>query len=168
MVVASETKPGSLSGLKRLSTVLGRRRQIMHPYGQSSSSPDRKSSSNLTPSLPSLSRKASRQNNIANSSELPSNSSSRQNLYSENDQTNADPAPRNATSSTAQSQRDQKQVGNGKSDLLVPQKSAPYQVNGMAMKNIREIPEPQLMESKVTTSAVSFVALSFYRSLTRT
>ena len=59
-------------------------------------------------------------------------------------------------------------MGNGKSDLLVPQKSAPYQVNGMAMKNIREIPEPQLMESKVTTSAVSFVALSFYRSLTRT
>ncbi|KAF2735378.1 hypothetical protein EJ04DRAFT_464859 [Polyplosphaeria fusca] len=44
---AHEPKHGGLQSLKRFGTVLGRRRQSVHPYGRASS-PERKSASNLT------------------------------------------------------------------------------------------------------------------------
>ncbi|KAF2835716.1 hypothetical protein M501DRAFT_941406 [Patellaria atrata CBS 101060] len=135
----SEQRHGGLHGLKRLGTVLGRRRQSVHPYGRGSS-PERKSSSNLASSFGAFGRSAGKSKDLPPPQESPQASPSRQ--LSETRATPSSPRQSDSTSSPKQKRRSIDHINGTLANSAEPGSSSGV-ING---EKAPELPVPSLLE----------------------
>ncbi|KAF2795344.1 hypothetical protein K505DRAFT_324123 [Melanomma pulvis-pyrius CBS 109.77] len=125
---------GGLQSLKRFGTVLGRRRQSVHPYGRALS-PERKSSSNLGTSFGGFGKGKSKEREPPGSSSGPPASPSRR--------LSLTPRASDASSSPKQTRRSigdkANGIGHDSSNEIGPSSNA---VNGTTQEPIPELNEP--------------------------
>lgn len=132
--IAHEGKHSGLSGLKRLGTVLGRRRQSAHPYGRASS-PERKSSSNLGAAFGGFGKGKSKERDAQNlSPDRPVSPARRQST----------PRPSDASGSPKQTRKSNNDRLNGTASPEPPIESipGPSTTNGTTQDSIPELREP--------------------------
>ncbi|KAF2115567.1 Muniscin C-terminal mu homology domain-containing protein [Lophiotrema nucula] len=132
---APEEKHNRLQGLKRFGTVLGRRRQSVHPYGRASSPEGKKSSSNLGSAFSGFGKGKSKERDApSSSSDRPVSPARRLSLT---------PRASDASSSPKQIRRSSTDRPNGTSPEPTNElPSSSNAINGTMQESIPELNEP--------------------------